>query len=41
MNKPFTSQGTSLADEWTEAIAPVQQRYDREYRNEAFDLPIL
>jgi SAM-dependent methyltransferase len=35
MNKPFTSQ----ADEWTEAIAPVQQRYDREYRNEAFDLP--
>lgn len=35
MNKAFTSQ----ADEWTEAIAPVQQRYDREYRNEAFDLP--
>jgi len=35
MNKSFTSQ----ADEWTEAIAPVQQRYDREYRNEAFDLP--
>ncbi|MFM7600277.1 MAG: class I SAM-dependent methyltransferase [Pseudanabaena sp.] len=35
MNKAFTSQ----ADEWTEAIATVQKRYDREYRNEAFDLP--
>lgn len=35
MNKAFTSQ----ADEWTEAIAIVQKRYDREYRNEAFDLP--
>ncbi len=35
MNKAFTSQ----TDEWTEAIATVQQRYDREYRNEAFDLP--
>lgn len=35
MNKAFTSQ----ADEWTNAIQTVQQRYDREYRNEAFDLP--
>ena len=35
MNKAFTSQ----TDEWTEAIAIVQKRYDREYRNEAFDLP--
>ena len=35
MNKAFTSQ----ADEWTEAISTVQKRYDREYRNEAFDLP--
>ncbi|MBD2150073.1 class I SAM-dependent methyltransferase [Pseudanabaena sp. FACHB-1277] len=35
MNKAFTAH----VDEWTEAIAPVQQRYDREYRNEAFDLP--
>ena len=35
MNQAFTSQ----ADEWTEAIAPVQKRYDREYRNEPFDLP--
>ena len=34
-NKAFTSQN----DEWTAAIAPVQKRYDREYRNEAFDLP--
>ncbi|MDX2256909.1 MAG: class I SAM-dependent methyltransferase [Pseudanabaenaceae cyanobacterium bins.39] len=31
----FTSQN----DEWTEAIAMIQKRYDREYRNEAFDLP--
>jgi len=35
MNKAFTSQ----TDEWTEALATVQKRYDREYRNEAFDLP--
>ena len=35
MNKAFTSQ----ADDWTAAIATVQKRYDREYRNEAFDLP--
>lgn len=35
MSKAFTSQ----ADVWTEAIAVVQKRYDREYRNEAFDLP--
>jgi SAM-dependent methyltransferase len=35
MNKAFTSQ----ADKWTEAIALIQQRYDREYRNEPFDLP--
>ena len=35
MNKAVTSH----ADQWTELIAPVQKRYDREYRNEAFDLP--
>ncbi len=35
MSKAFTSQ----ADDWTPAIATVQKRYDREYRNEAFDLP--
>ncbi|PZU92637.1 MAG: SAM-dependent methyltransferase [Pseudanabaena sp.] len=35
MSKAFTSQN----DAWTEAIAIVQKRYDREYRNEAFELP--
>jgi len=35
MDKSFISQ----ADEWTNTIAQVQKRYDREYRNEAFDLP--
>ena len=28
MNKAVTSH----ADQWTELIAPVQKRYDREYR---------